>query len=459
TLSLIGELPQIEEAEGFTRAKDALEWLNEHSADLAFLDIDMPGMSGMELAAIIKTKWPAMAIIFLTGYPQYAVSAFELRANGYILKPATKERLEEEIAYAFSGKRNQTHGHIVMKTFGGFECFVDGKELPFKQAKCKELLAYLVDRRGNSVMRAEAFAILWEDRLYDRSMQKQLDVIIRSLRATLQEYGIAAVLEMKDPGGNVMFESAETAGTDADRHIPALKEKLKALKSAGLGTIAAVSCFSDTEAALANPDMSVRVGEADGIVWLDNDARAWLNPFSEDARAYVLALVSEMAALGFDSVLLDNVCFSTEAGNGSPFYAGEGLYNGTRNQILRTFISDAVQACAGAQVLLMGNVAAFSEESDADNVRYDGNFLRIPAASLCLDARVSRQERQVTVGTETFRDIGSMADIFILSAAGYAVNAVKESGVSNPVTVCIDRPEDLAAAGAGLSGVEGLIIW
>ncbi len=197
TLSLIGELPQIEEAEGFTRAKDALEWLNEHSADLAFLDIDMPGMSGMELAAIIKTKWPAMAIIFLTGYPQYAVSAFELRANGYILKPATKERLEEEIAYAFSGKRNQTHGHIVMKTFGGFECFVDGKELPFKQAKCKELLAYLVDRRGNSVMRAEAFAILWEDRLYDRSMQKQLDVIIRSLRATLQEYGIAAALEMK----------------------------------------------------------------------------------------------------------------------------------------------------------------------------------------------------------------------------------------------------------------------
>ena len=54
-----------------------------------------------------------------------------------------------------------------------------------------------MDRRGNSVTRAEAFAILWEDRLYDRSMQKQLDVIIRSLRATLQENGIASILEMK----------------------------------------------------------------------------------------------------------------------------------------------------------------------------------------------------------------------------------------------------------------------
>ena len=84
-----------------------------------------------------------------------------------------------------------------MKTFGRFDCFVDGKAITFRQAKCKELLAYLVDRRGCSVTRAEAFAILWEDRLYDRPMQKQLDVIIRSLRATLKEYGIDAILEIK----------------------------------------------------------------------------------------------------------------------------------------------------------------------------------------------------------------------------------------------------------------------
>ena len=97
----------------------------------------------------------------------------------------------------FSKKHSRCRGHIVMKTFGGFDCLVDGKAIPFRQAKCKELLAYLVDRRGSSVTRAEAFAILWEDRLYDRSMQKQLDVIIRRLRATLLEYGISEILEMK----------------------------------------------------------------------------------------------------------------------------------------------------------------------------------------------------------------------------------------------------------------------
>ena len=197
TLALLGALPQITRAEGFTRADEALEWLGENRADIALLDINMSEMSGMELAALIKTKWPETAIVFLTAYPQYAVDAFELRATGYLLKPTSRERLERELEYAFSRKPSHSAGHIVMRTFGDFDCFVDGEALRFRQARCKELLAYLVDRRGSSVTRAEAFSILWEDRLYDRAMQKQLDVIIRSLRVTLQEAGIGAVLEMK----------------------------------------------------------------------------------------------------------------------------------------------------------------------------------------------------------------------------------------------------------------------
>ena len=74
--------------------------------------------------------------------------------------------------------------------------FVDGEIVKFKQAKCKELLAYLIDRRGSDVSRAEAFAVLYQDRPYDRSMQKQFDVIIRSLKKTLEEYGIAGIFDM-----------------------------------------------------------------------------------------------------------------------------------------------------------------------------------------------------------------------------------------------------------------------
>ena len=87
------ELPQIDEAIGFSYPDEALAWLGNHSADIALLDIDMPSMSGIELAAKIKALRPEVAVIFLTGYSQYALDAFNVHASGYLLKPITKERL------------------------------------------------------------------------------------------------------------------------------------------------------------------------------------------------------------------------------------------------------------------------------------------------------------------------------------------------------------------------------
>ena len=107
TVAMCLALPEIDEAKGFTRAKDALDWLEEAPVDLALLDIDMPGMNGLELAARIKEKWPDTAILFLTGYAQYAVDAFAVRASGYLMKPVTAERLAADVAYALSGRKKQ----------------------------------------------------------------------------------------------------------------------------------------------------------------------------------------------------------------------------------------------------------------------------------------------------------------------------------------------------------------
>ena len=194
---LCRDLPAIDEAVSFSNPFAALEWLDEHTADLALLDIDMPGMNGMELAVRIKEKRPQTAIVFLTGYSQYAVDAFRLHVSGYLLKPVDPERLKAEVDYAFSGRRSDSQARVEARTFGNFDLLVNGTPVLFRQAKCKELLAYLVDRQGSSVTRAEAFAILWGDRLYDRPMQKQFDVIIRSLRETLKENGVEEIFEIK----------------------------------------------------------------------------------------------------------------------------------------------------------------------------------------------------------------------------------------------------------------------
>ncbi len=90
---------------------------------------------------------------------------------------------------------NEERSRVEVVTFGVFDVFVDGEVMHFKRAKAKEVLAYLIDRQGGSVTRAEVFAALYEDVEYDRSRQKQFDVILRSLRDSLEEYGITYIFE------------------------------------------------------------------------------------------------------------------------------------------------------------------------------------------------------------------------------------------------------------------------
>ena len=227
TVALCLELDQVDEAKGFTRPAEALRWLEQNQADAALLDIDMPGMTGIELAVAIREIRPDMPVIFLTGYSKYALEAYEVHPTSYLLKPVKKEKLEAEIAYALGSARQKQHNHIEARTFGNFDLLVDGKPVAFKQAKCKELLAYLIDRQGASVTRREAFSVLWEDRLYDRPMQKQFDVILRSLRATLADCGVGEIIELQSAAMRV---NPELISCDAWRYLAGDWETVSAFR-------------------------------------------------------------------------------------------------------------------------------------------------------------------------------------------------------------------------------------
>jgi len=71
----------------------ALEAIAAHKPDVAFLDIRMPGLTGLEVAGASVDASPATQIVFVTAYNQYAVDAFERGAIDYLMKPITRERL------------------------------------------------------------------------------------------------------------------------------------------------------------------------------------------------------------------------------------------------------------------------------------------------------------------------------------------------------------------------------
>lgn len=202
-------LPQHPEVFAFTEAAGALDFLTDNEVDIALLDIRMPEMDGLTLAQKVKDASPDTAVIFLTGYSDYAVDAFAMHVSGYLMKPIDEERLRAEVDYALSGRKPLHIHRIEARTFGEFDLLVDGVTVSFERAKSKELLAYLIDRRGGNVTRAFLFAVLFEEKAYDRAAQKYMDVIIRSLRKTLSKVNAGEILEMSGGLLRVLPEKLE----------------------------------------------------------------------------------------------------------------------------------------------------------------------------------------------------------------------------------------------------------
>ncbi len=179
----------------YTSPRRGLKDAAENAYDIAFLDVELGSASGIALARQLKELQPRIHIIFVTSHEQYAVDAFAIHATGYLLKPVAKEDVKRELSFLYPEKTAEQR--IQVRTFGGFDVFVDGKPLFFKRAKSKEFLAYLVDRRGSSVTLRELADILFEDGIYDAKRRKYMLTIFAALKATLAEAGAEQMLVKK----------------------------------------------------------------------------------------------------------------------------------------------------------------------------------------------------------------------------------------------------------------------
>ncbi len=183
--------------EAFSRASDVLREVRENGMrpDVAFLDIEMPGIRGLELAKKIRESSPDTQIIFVTGYSEYAVEAFRLHARGYVLKPVTTERIREELNQLGSAKGYAADpARLNVRCFGYFEVFWKGEPLHFARRHTRELLAFLVDRKGAVCTSGEIIAALWEGKDDLRRKGSYLRSLTADLKQSLKEIGMEQVL-------------------------------------------------------------------------------------------------------------------------------------------------------------------------------------------------------------------------------------------------------------------------
>ena len=189
--------PDIKSVTKFSDCEEALEFVKKNPLDIAFLDINMRVMGGLALAQKILDVRPNCKIIFCTGYEEYAIPAFKLRASGYLMKPISAADVQGEIDNV-KGLR-QKEKLLTVQCFGNFEVYAKNEKLAFKRLKSKELFAYLVDRKGASMTAKQICAALFPDDEDDNKNSAYLRQLILDLKNTLKLAGAESVLRHETP--------------------------------------------------------------------------------------------------------------------------------------------------------------------------------------------------------------------------------------------------------------------
>ncbi len=118
-------------------ATEALRTLHEREVDAVFLDIQMPGLTGLELAQVLKRFRTPPPIVFVTAHEAHAVDAFDLRAVDYVLKPVREERLAEAVSRVLEGGDRApapVEDLQIPVELGGVTRFVDRRDVTHVEA-------------------------------------------------------------------------------------------------------------------------------------------------------------------------------------------------------------------------------------------------------------------------------------------------------------------------------------
>lgn len=170
----------------------ALEAIIENQPDIVFLDIRMPGLSGIEIAEAMKESSPHTEIIFVTAYDQYAIDAFEKGAVDYLLKPVSYDRLTSTIQRLQNRAKknlNAVSNLLQHLQLGGSQ----GLRNVFHSTQKHEPLVWLTASSG-----AETKLIMVDDVAYFKADNKYT-VVMTAEGESLLRKPIRELLELLDP--------------------------------------------------------------------------------------------------------------------------------------------------------------------------------------------------------------------------------------------------------------------
>jgi len=225
---------EVEVAGAFQDPREALQRQVELDADVAFVDIEMPELNGLELAARMQSVQPRLNIVFVTAYEQYALEAFELAAIDYLLKPLQLKRLEVTLKRLQVNRFEPQPAAEPLPVLCLFHhlSFRNGRgallNVPWRTTKVKELLSYLIHSGDKTPAKEELLDRIWPDTDLEKSIT-HLHTTIYQIRQTLKNAGIPLQIHYKDGRYRIDLKGMEV---DAVRWESAVREAGKTLDHA-----------------------------------------------------------------------------------------------------------------------------------------------------------------------------------------------------------------------------------
>ena len=191
--------PDIDTVYAFEEESDALEWAETHRFDVAFLDIELHGISGTEIARRLRVRSPFLPIIFCTGYSEYALDAMRLHADGYLLKPIHVEDVQSEPDRLIRKSNSAPLLYVSENRMSLMD--KNGEAVVFHRSRTNDLMRILIEAGGKPITKEELC-----DRLFEHSngfLEKNRNYffqLIGDLTAALARHGADEVL-IKSAGG------------------------------------------------------------------------------------------------------------------------------------------------------------------------------------------------------------------------------------------------------------------
>lgn len=193
---------------------EALQLLRECEVDAVFLDIAMPGLSGLDIAAVLARFRTPPKIVFVTAHAEHAVDAFDLHAVDYLLKPVREERLREAVRRIADHGASPPQDDTIAVELGGVTRLVARSTVSYVEAQGD--YSRLHTATGSHLVRLPISSL--EERWRDTGFIR----IHRSLLVSLHH-----VEEIREEEGRVAVIVAGRELLVSRRHTPALREQLR----------------------------------------------------------------------------------------------------------------------------------------------------------------------------------------------------------------------------------------